>query len=67
MTVKKTKVKTPKIAYLGFSLENGYLEDFGYCQTEAGAKKSYTHYLKVENWPNPDLSVPGICVGTIKL
>lgn len=67
MTIKKTKVKVPKIAYLGFTIEGGYIDDFGYCRNEADAKKTYSHYLKVENWPDPDQRIPGICVGSIQL
>lgn len=67
MTAKKVKVKTPKVAYLGFTIINGYIDDFGYCRTEANAKDAYSHYLKVENWPDPDKDPPGICVGSIKL
>lgn len=67
MTIKKTKVRTPKMGYLGFTLNGGYIEDMGYCVTEATAKKDYQYYLKVENWPDPNSQPPGICVGSIQL
>lgn len=67
MTIKKTKVVTPKVGYLGFDIVEGYIDDFGYTSSEREAQKDYMYYLKVENWPDPDKRPPGKCLATVKL